>query len=143
MENRLLTSRLSEAFEKYPLYSTEALPVKEKRLIAKFECPFMKDFVWYIVEGQKEDNDYTMFGYCCLGNKDWAEFGYVTLNELEQAKKDVKIEGLGTLLNVPVVHEAPEYVGMNFIEAMRKDNFPIKEWWMEDIKEELDSEMEI
>ncbi|UKI27088.1 MAG: DUF2958 domain-containing protein [Bacilli bacterium] len=39
---------------------------------------------WLITEGNKlENGDYEMFGYCHLGDDDFAELGYVMLSELE------------------------------------------------------------
>jgi hypothetical protein len=82
-EHFLLTDELKEKFEKRPLYSTEEIPTHEKEVIAHFFNPTgVGD--WYIVEGEMQtDGDVLMFGYFHLGDDQMAEWGYVSLNELE------------------------------------------------------------
>lgn len=79
----IFIDELKEKFEKRPLYSTEEIPTHEKEVIAHFFNPTgVGD--WYIVEGEMQtDGDVLMFGYCHLGDDQMAEWGYVSLNELE------------------------------------------------------------
>lgn len=53
----------------------------------KLFCPYNGRATWYITEGEAGDDDYTFFGYCVSGQRpDCDEFGYVSFNELANAK---------------------------------------------------------
>jgi len=64
------------------LYSTENKPLGEKTIYLKF---FIGSATWYIAEISHEDYS-TMFGYADLGDSDCAEWGYISLSELEHLK---------------------------------------------------------
>lgn len=82
---KLLTKELEKIFEEYPLGSQDGLMGKAK-VVAKFFNPIGVG-TWLITEAEKQENgDYLMFGYCHLGYDDLAEFGYVSLSELENIK---------------------------------------------------------
>ena len=79
---KLLTQELEEKFKQYPLGSQDG-KMGNAELIAKFFNPTGAG-TWYITEGSKLDNgDYEMFGYCHLGDDEFAEFGSILLSELE------------------------------------------------------------
>ena len=81
---QLLTDKIKAALPS--LYSTEDLPCEDKQVIVKFFNP-LGNQTWEIVEGSyQEDMDtWLLFGKCDLGFGE-AEWGYVTLAELESIK---------------------------------------------------------
>lgn len=81
---KLLTKELEKKFEKYPLGSQDELEGNAK-VIAKFFNPSGAG-TWLITEASKEGNDWTMFGYVDLGDRKFAELGYISLNELQSMK---------------------------------------------------------
>lgn len=67
------------------LYETEDTRLEDKQWIVKFFNPTGSG-VWYICEGNREDNgDWTLFGWCDPG-LGYPELGYVMLSELESIK---------------------------------------------------------
>lgn len=74
---KLLTKELEKKIP--PLYSQEK--VKDPMVVTKFFCPW-GSATWWIIEGQREDDDYLMFGLCMLFTPQEAELGYISLNEL-------------------------------------------------------------
>ena len=79
---KLLTQELEEKFKQYPLGSQDG-KMGNAELIAKFFNPTGVG-TWYITEGNRlENGDYEMFGYCHLGDDEFAEFGTILLSELE------------------------------------------------------------
>ena len=79
---KLLTKELEEKFKQYPLGSQDG-KMGNAELIAKFFNPTGVG-TWYITEGSRlENGDYEMFGYCHLGDDEFAEFGSILLSELE------------------------------------------------------------
>ena len=76
---QLLTDAIKKALP--PLYSTENVHPDEKEIIVRFFNP-MGSQSWEIAEGSEEDGDWLLFGKCDLGF-DMAEWGYVSLSELE------------------------------------------------------------
>lgn len=90
---KLLTKELEKKFEKYPLYSQDGKGL-DAEVIAKFYNPYGHG-TWLITEGDKqEDGDYLMFGYVQLSNPHDAEFGYVTLKQLESIEIKAKLNGI-------------------------------------------------
>ena len=81
---KLMTKALEK---KLPaLYSTDDVPLEDKVIIMKFFNP-VGAATWYIVEGDKEGNDYRLFGYADLGlGPGMAEWGNVMLSDLENVK---------------------------------------------------------
>lgn len=61
-----------------PLYATEEIEAENKMIWAKF---FGGPMTWYIAELDPETG--VAFGFCNLGNDEDAEWGYVSLLELE------------------------------------------------------------
>ena len=78
---KLLTKELEKKIPK--LYSQENN--KDPMVVCKFFNP-CGSATWWIIEGQKEDDDYLMFGLCMLFGPEEAELGYVSLNELASVK---------------------------------------------------------
>ena len=78
---KLMTKELEKTIP--PLYSTEAVAVAKKVAVAKFFDPSGR-YAFYVVEGKRENGDFTLFGYCRspLG-PDCDEWGYASLNELQ------------------------------------------------------------
>ena len=80
---------------------------------------------WFITEGNKLDNgDYEMFGYCHLGDDEYAELGYVMLSELEKLNLPfgLKIERDLYLSKDCTLVDAIREVGITPPEYMLKDN---------------------
>ena len=78
---KLLTDEIKAILP--PLYRTENIPLEHKELIVKFFNPLGSQ-TWEITEGsyQEEMDTWLLFGLCDLGFGQ-AEWGYVTLAELE------------------------------------------------------------
>ena len=102
---------LTEAIKKIlpPLYSTEEIPCAEKEIIVRFFNP-MGNQSWEIAEGSEEDGDWLLFGKCDLGF-DMAEWGYVSLSELESLSVGL---GLGIERDICVgdISLHPEWASM-------------------------------
>ena len=73
---------MTKALEKRlpPLYSQET--VEDPIVVAHFFNPSGQGD-WYIIEGNKEEDDYILYGLCRIFEY---EFGYVSLNELKSVK---------------------------------------------------------
>ena len=114
---KLLTKELEKAFEEYPLGSQESKG-GDAIVIAKFfnSCGAG---TWLITEGQKEENDFIMFGFCDLGNESFAELGYVSLNELQ----NIKIKPLG--LGIERDLHFPKNLTLR--EAMKREGYKVPE----------------
>ena len=69
-----------------PLYSTDDVPLKEKKAVAKFFDPTGR-YTAFVFEGEKQGDDFLFFAYVIspLG-PDCDEMGYVSLKELESVK---------------------------------------------------------
>ena len=86
---KLLTAALRKKLPK--LYSTEDVLLKEKFAWIKFFDP-CGAYTAYIVEGEEqldeEGNveDFLMWGWATFGDSNNAEFGYISLNELQSVK---------------------------------------------------------
>ncbi|KKB45490.1 Protein of unknown function [Bacteroides ovatus] len=77
MESRLITPELAETLTKYPLYSQDS---KKKDAICI--CVFFIGRVrWYVLEGQPEGDDFTLFTIVVGMNE--TEYGYASINEME------------------------------------------------------------
>lgn len=75
---KLMTKALEQEFQKYPLYSQDGKGF-DAHVVVKFFNPVGAG-TWLITEGEKEENDWLLFGYCHI--TDW-EWSYVRLSELE------------------------------------------------------------
>lgn len=116
---KLMTKELEKKFERYPLYSQDGMGGKAKVLVKYFNP--VGAGTWLITEGNKlENGDYEMFGYCHLGNDDFAELGYVMLSDLENIKlplgtgieRDLYLKEGQTLIDVMKSNEMsiPDYL---------------------------------
>ena len=91
MKSRLITPQLEKEFLSYPLYSQDG-----RGKDAVCVCVFYVGKVrWYILEGQTEGEDFTM--YAIVVGMMETEYGYVSLNELENVRLDARRFGLGML----------------------------------------------
>ena len=83
------------------LYSTEDIPMEDKKFICKFFDP-CGSFTWYVAEGSYQEGDYMMFGLVDGFEKEWGYFG---LNEL---KSLVGPLGLGIERDIYFGDQGPE-----------------------------------
>lgn len=88
---RLMTPQLEESFKDYPIYSQDDKG-KEAMCVAVFALGAVR---WYMLEGNKEGDDFIMFGLV-VGLID-DEYGYVSLNELSEVELDLSSQGYGKL----------------------------------------------
>ena len=86
MKGRLITPRLAERFKDYPLYSQEGKG-KEAVCVCVF---FIGHIRWYVLEGQKVHDDFTLFAI--VAGLQETEYGYVSVNEMESI--EVKRNGI-------------------------------------------------
>ena len=84
--NKLLTPQLIETFKKYPLYSQEGKR-KNAVCIAVF---FIGNIKWYVLEGQPEGNDFTIFSIV-TGFQE-TEYGYASIKEMENIEIETGIK---------------------------------------------------
>ena len=89
--NRLFTSELEESLKDYPLYSQDNLK-RNAVCVMVFRLGKVR---WYILEGEKRNEDFTLYGIV-VGLCE-TEYGYISLNELSQVSLDASRFGLGTL----------------------------------------------
>lgn len=61
------------------LYETESVPLNEKIIHQRYQIEDI-GFYWLIAELDKEEN--LAFGYANLNNDDFAEWGYISIDEL-------------------------------------------------------------
>lgn len=73
--NRLITPELEKAMQDYPLYSQDSKK-KDAVCIAVF---FIGNARWYILEGQRENDDFVLFGIV-VGLAE-TEYSYISANE--------------------------------------------------------------
>lgn len=88
---RLLNPQLEKTFEAFPLYSQDGKG-REAMCIAVFKLGNAR---WYILEGDKEDDDVIMFAIVIGLIAD--EYGYVSLKELSDVVLDLSSQGYGKL----------------------------------------------
>lgn len=89
--NRLITPELADVLGSYPLYSQDAKK-KDAVCIALFS---LSNIRWYIMEGQREGNDFTLYGI--VAGLHETEYGYLSANEMAGITYDASQYGLGTL----------------------------------------------
>ncbi len=63
------------------LYATENIPLEKKIIHQRYEIKEI-GFYWLIAELDKKEN--LAFGYANLNNDDFAEWGYIDINELTE-----------------------------------------------------------
>lgn len=90
-QNRFMTSSLEETLKDYPLYSQD----NRKRNAVCLMLFTIGNVRWYILEGEKTNNDFILYGIV-VGLCE-TEYGYISLNELSQVSMDANKYGLGTL----------------------------------------------
>ena len=90
-QNRFMTSSLEETLKDYPLYSQD----NRKRNAVCLMLFTIGNVRWYILEGEKTHDDFTLYGIV-VGLCE-TEYGYISLNELSQVSMDANRLGLGTL----------------------------------------------
>ena len=90
--NRLITPDLEKAMQDYPLYSQDSKK-KDALCIAVF---FIGSARWYILEGQREYDDFVLFGII-VGLAE-TEYGYISANEMASVALDASKYGLGTIM---------------------------------------------
>ena len=83
MASRLITPVLEEILKSYPLYSQDGKG-KDAVCVAIF---FIGHVRWFVLEGQPEGNDTTLFTIVCGLHE--TEYGYTSVNEMESVKVDV------------------------------------------------------
>lgn len=99
--NKLITPELKQTFLNYPLYSQDNM-----REDAICVCAFFIGSVrWYVLEGQPEGDDFTLFSIV-VGLSE-TEYGYVSVRELESIRIDARRYGLGIVrvMQIPNMKE--------------------------------------
>ena len=76
MASRLITPVLEEILKSYPLYSQDGKG-KEAVCVAIF---FIGHVRWFVLEGQPEGNDTTLFTIVCGLHE--TEYGYTSVNDM-------------------------------------------------------------
>ena len=80
---KLMTKEIEKKLKKFPLYSQDGKE-GEAEVVCKFFAP-VGSWTWYVLEGDKrEDGDWEFFGI--VDNEYGHEYGYFTLNELEEVR---------------------------------------------------------
>lgn len=79
---KLLTKEIERALEKAP----HDQPPAKTRVVVKYFTPDAAAS-WYITEGERlEDDDWLLFGFCDLGDREMAELGSVLLSQIESVR---------------------------------------------------------
>lgn len=104
-QNRFMTSILEETLKDYPLYSQD----NRKRNAVCLMLFTIGNVRWYILEGEKTNNDFTLYGIV-VGLCE-TEYGYISLNELSQVSMDANRFGLGTLYVERDLNFKPRAIG--------------------------------
>lgn len=90
-QNRLMTPELEQALSDSPLYSQD-----DKQKDAVCHAIFsISNVRWYVLEGEKESDDFTMFGI--VAGLQATEYGYMSLNEMAGVSLDARSYGLGIM----------------------------------------------
>ena len=114
--NRLYTPQLQEACKSYPLYSQDDKG-KNAICVAIF---VLGNIRWYIIEGEQEGSDFTMFGIAIGMMED--EYGYISLNELSEIVVNLSDKGLNVKLLVRQ-EENFKPIPLKMIEDIRLQRF--------------------
>lgn len=113
--SRLMTQQLEEAFKEAPIYSQDGKG-REAVCNAVFALGSAR---WYMTEGEREGNDFTMFGIVIGLLED--EYGYVSLNELSGMELDLSSKGLGKHRIIQLENFKPK--PLKEIDDIRLKNF--------------------
>lgn len=120
---KLITKELERAFETQPIYSQDGKGLNAKAL-AKF---FFGNATWYVLEAEREDNDWIFFGLVRIGDE--IEYGYFSMSELEEAttrdgvcflERDLYFD-IGTLVKDLDDKSVVEFVGRVYDEEVAGD----------------------
>ena len=111
-----------ERAQNYPLYSQDG----NGKFAKCISILHIGNIRWYILEGQKEGDDFIMFGVACGMTE--TEYGYISLNELSQIEvthqgKQYKVEEIYPIF--PQTLEALSYIDdelRNFLDRLYKDD---------------------
>ena len=76
---KLITKKIENELAKYPIYSQES---KGNDAIVVFKF-FLQGYTWYVLEAQKNGNDYEFFGIVDGLEK---KYGYFTLSQLQSIR---------------------------------------------------------
>ena len=76
---KLITKKIENQLAKYPLYSQDNKG-QNAVAICKF---FLQGYTWYVLEAQKNGNDYEFFG---IVDGQYKEDGYFTLSQLQSLR---------------------------------------------------------
>ena len=76
---KLITKKIEDQLAKYPLYSQDNKG-QNAVAICKF---FLQGYTWYVLEAQKNGNDYEFFG---IVDGQYKEYGYFTLSQLQSLR---------------------------------------------------------
>ncbi len=76
---KLITKKIENQLAKYPLYSQDNKG-QNAVAICKF---FLQGYTWYVLEAQKNGNDYEFFG---IVDGQYKEYGYFTLSQLQSLR---------------------------------------------------------
>lgn len=76
---KLITKKIENQLAKYPLYSQDNKG-ENAVAICKF---FLQGYTWYVLEAQKNGNDYEFFG---IVDGQYKEYGYFTLSQLQSLR---------------------------------------------------------
>lgn len=87
MKQKLVTKEVAKVLAKFPLYSQESKG-KDAIVAVKFFSPYT-GWTWYVLEAEKQENDYLFFGYVS-GVED--EYGYFSLSGLESLKTRMGVQ---------------------------------------------------
>ena len=107
MTSRLITPKLAELFKQYPLYSQDG-----KKKDAVCLCVFFIGKVrWYVLEGQPEGDDFTLFSI--IVGLAGTEYGYASVKEMESISVDVgsNLPKIPILQDFDVDEEAYIWIG--------------------------------
>ena len=111
-----------ERAQNYPLYSQDG----NGKFAKCISILHIGNIRWYILEGQKEGDDFIMFGVACGMTE--TEYGYISLNELSQIEvthqgKQYKVEEIYPIF--PQTLEALSYIDdelRNFLDRLYNDD---------------------
>ena len=85
--NRLITPELEKAMQDYPLYSQDSKK-KDAVCIAVF---FIGNARWYILEGQRENDDFVLFGIVVGSGK------HTGVTQLKAGNTAMAADGIGSI----------------------------------------------
>jgi hypothetical protein len=77
---QLLTDELRKSIP--ALYSQNQLSIENKIVHVKFYFPLGK-WIWYVVEGSEEENDFIFFGFVIGFEKEWKYFSLIQLENID------------------------------------------------------------